>query len=88
MATFVHFKRFFGHELDILAYIELQIAQNMLFHVQIECCWFHSKILIFGQVMAKKWRACPYLGIGFWPVGLQFFMGVQETIILVAMLNF
>ena len=29
MATFVHFKRFFGLSLDILAYIELQISQNM-----------------------------------------------------------
>ena len=25
-------------------------------------CWFHSKIFIFRQVMAKKWCPCPYLG--------------------------
>ena len=53
--------------------------------IQIEWRWFYSKILIFGQLMAKKWRTCPYLGIRFLgirsgPIGLKFFMGVEETI--------
>ena len=56
--------------------------------VQIKWCWFNYKMFIFGQVMAKKWRSCPYLGICFGlnsvifvPIGLKFFMGAQKTII-------
>ena len=30
---------------------------------QIDWRWFHSKILIFGRVMAKQLCACPYLSI-------------------------
>ena len=38
-----------------------QTTCNLL--VQIKWSWFHWKILIVDQVMARKWRACPCLGV-------------------------
>ena len=36
--------------------------------------WFLSKVFIFDPVMAKKWRTCPYFGIGFLAI-IQPFLG-------------
>ena len=40
------------------------------------------KILIIGQVMAKKWCTCPYLGITepFWANWAEISKGAQEII--------
>ena len=36
--------------------------------VQIEWCWFHSKIFIFGQVMAKNGAHAHIWAYVFWPI--------------------
>ena len=55
--------------------------------VKIEWCWSYSEMFIFGQVIAKKWCAFPYVDNGHMflaktqPFRLKLLMGVQETII-------
>ena len=77
MATFVHFKSFYGHEVDILAYIlshKFQRTCNLM--VQIERCWFHSKILIFDQAMATNGpHAHIWVGIRFLDNWTEIFWG-------------
>ena len=70
------------HLVDILAYVELKITENMV-QLQIEWYWFHSQIFLLGQ----KWGACPYLGIRFLAI-TQPFLSTQEIIIQVMMLIF
>ena len=56
--------------------------------VQIEWCWFHFRIFIFGQVMAKMAHMLIFRhtffghnSATFCQIGLKIFMGTQETII-------
>ena len=44
--------------------------------VQIEGCWFHLKIFIFDQVMAKKWHA---FGHVFLAITQPFFVNWAEN---------
>ena len=65
MATFVHFKRIFGHKLDILAKIELFISENMYFNNTNQKVLVLLKNIHIWPCYAQKWRTCPYLDISF-----------------------
>ena len=70
-----HFSPFievFWHELYILHILTYKLQRTCNSMVQIKWCWFHSKVFIFDQVMAKKWCTCPYLSIPFLAISRPF----------------
>ena len=62
-----------GGTSSLKAYIELQIAQNMELNGTNRMVLVSFKILIFGQTFFGHNTAISG------PIGLKFFMGVQET---------